>query len=880
MKQFHNFLFVCIFASLCSVLACKQNEKVVQDDSEHPEDSTAVAIVDPRIVDTSLSTEERIEAIISNMTLEEKVLQLDGNYPPGIPRLGLDEYFFGNEALHGVVRPGKATVFPQAIGMGATWNTNLIHEVATAISDEARAKHNETHGKMMLKRSCGLLTFWSPTINMVRDPRWGRTAETYGEDPYLTSQLGLSFVTGLQGDHPKYKKVIATPKHFVANNEEHNRFECKAEIPEKVLREYYLPAFKTAIVEGKAGSIMSAYNAVNGYPCTANKWLLTDLLRNEWGFDGYVVTDCGAIEHLYGAHKFAKTKGEAAVLAVNAGVDLECGNIYRAELLNKVKSGEISEKRLDSSMAKILKAKFELGMLDPDESVPYNQISPEVVGSKKHQELALRTAEESIVLLKNENILPIQTNKVKKIAVVGPNAGVSQFGDYSGIPVNPAVTPIDGIQALAEQKGVKILYAPWNGDTNDADYQYIPLKRLASSNEENAEPGIKATYYHGSNDIWGEVKPSVERVEEKINYDSQLNIIDTAIPEGKFSVKWETFFTAPVTGTYKFALTANDGMRFKIDWKPVIDEWYTGEKRTAKATAHFEKGKRYQFHIEHFHANGPVFFDFKMLIQPEGKIVPYEKELQIAKESDLVVAVLGLGQTHEREGQDKENLDLPKDQKDFIKKIKAVNPNTVVVLVNGSPLTLKWCKANVPAILEAWYPGEQGGNAIANVLFGTYNPAGRLPVTFYEDESKLPDFNDYDIRKGRTYMYYQGTPTYEFGYGLSYTSFEYDNLKVQHDNNHIEVSFAIRNTGNWDGDEVAQVYLRYTDDSKAPMQLKGFRRKHIKRGATEQLTVSIPKEKLQTWNTKNKNWEFQPGRYEVLVGSSSKKIHLETNQVL
>ncbi|MCF8714698.1 glycoside hydrolase family 3 C-terminal domain-containing protein [Joostella atrarenae] len=865
-----------VLMCIAFVLSCQKQKE---------SSNTKAEVVNPLILNPDAPVNDRVNAILEELTLEEKVIQLDGNYPPGIPRVGMPEYFFGNEALHGIMRPGKATVFPQAIGFAASWNPRLIHEVATAISDEARAKHNETNGEMQLKRSCGLLTFWSPNVNMARDPRWGRTAETYGEDPFLTSRIGVSFVKGLQGNNPNYMKTIATPKHFVANNEEHNRFECQADIPEKVLREYYLPAFKAAIVEGKAGSVMSAYNAVNGVPCSANKFLLTDVLRKEWGFKGYVVTDCGAVEHLHLKHKYASSFEEATEMVIDAGVDLECGNVFRKYLKKSVEEDRISKTQIDTALSRVLHAKMELGMFDPDDRVPFNKLKGELVGSKKHQNLALKSAEESMVLLKNElingnKLLPIDSEKIKTIAVLGPNSGIAQFGDYSGVPVNPAVTPNSGIKKLAKTKGIDVNYVQWEGDNNDDEYEYIPIRLLNSTNQSNGGKGIKASYYYNTNDVWGQQTASIERVEDKIHYDGYNTIIDPAIPEGKFSVQWNTWFTAPYTGTYKFAITANDGVKFSVDWERKLVEWYDQDKKTHKITLELEKGKRYHLRLDHYHNTGKPFFDMKVLMKPNQEITPFEREIKAAKVADMVIAVVGLGDKFEMEGTDKTTLNLPQQQQDFIKKIMKTNPNTVLVLVNGSPLSINWATKNVPAILEAWYPGEQGGNAIANVLFGECNPGGKLPVTFYDSENNLPDFNDYDIRKGRTYMYYKGEPLYEFGYGLSYSTFEIQNLRLEKEkyseSETMKVNVDVANTGNIDGDEVVQVYIKYDNDKNAPKKLKGFKRVHVKKGRKDNITIEMPLKSLETWNVKKQIWEVKPGRYSVLVGNSSKNIQLES----
>ncbi len=663
-----------------------------------------------------------------------------------VSRLGIAKYDHGNEALHGVVRPGKFTVFPQAIGLAATWNPDLIYQVSAAISDEARAKWNELdQGKNQTEKYSDVLAFWSPTVNMARDPRWGRTPETYGEDPFLTSRIGVSFVKGLQGDDPRYLKVVSTPKHFAGNNEEHNRFECKAVMSERALRSYYLPAFKALITEGGAQAIMSAYNAINGVPCTANKWLLTDILRNEWGFNGYVVSDCGAPGHLYFSHHYASSLEEAASMAIKAGLDLECSGycnecyIFRDYLAKAYDMGKVTESEINQAAFRVLRARFKLGLFDDPSLNPYSSISPDVIGSLKHQQLALETARQSIVLLKNSNnILPLDPKKIRSIAVLGINAATCEFGDYSGTPLNDPVSALQGIISKAG-KDIKIKTLPWAG---------IP--------------------------------------------DSILK-----------------------------------------------------RKTAGKSTAEL-----------------------------------YQEEIKLARKSDIVIAVLGINKSIEMEGRDRSTLDLPPDQQYFIKEIFKANPRTIVVLVAGSSLSINWIQENVPAIVNAWYPGEQGGNAIADVLFGDYNPAGRLPLTYYKSTEDLPAFNDYEVFNGRTYMYSGKKPLYAFGYGLSYTTFSYSNIRVDRSSilkgDTITVSIDIKNSGKYDGDEVVQLYLQQKEASvKMPVrQLKAFKRISLKKDEIRTVSFVLCKKDLSYWNDNNE-FVLDPGEFNIQVGSSSDDIRQE-----
>ena len=469
---------------------------------------------------------DRIVNLLSILTVEEKISLLRAT-SPGIPRLNIEKYYHGNEALHGVVRPGNFTVFPQAIGLASMWNPKLHYEIATVISDEARARWNELClGKEQLGQFSDLLTFWSPTVNMARDPRWGRTPETYGEDPYLSGVLGKQFVKGLQGNHPRYLKVVSTPKHFAANNEEHNRFECNPQISEKQLREYYLPAFESCVVDGNSESIMTAYNAINDVPCTLNTWLIQKVLRGDWNFDGYVVSDCGGPGLLVNGHHYVKTKEAAATLSIKAGLDLECGDdVYIEPLLNAYKLGMVSDADIDSAAYHVLRARMRLGLFDDPNHNPYNKISPSIIGSESHKALALEAARQSIVLLKNENnILPINLKKLKSIAVVGINAGSCEFGDYSGTPVGEPISILQGIKDRVGDK-VKVNYAPWVSSQDG--YELIDKSYFPN--------GLTAKYFT-SNDLKGTYK---ERIDDWVNFEPANQAPDPFLPKSPISIQWQ-----------------------------------------------------------------------------------------------------------------------------------------------------------------------------------------------------------------------------------------------------------------------------------------------------------------------------------------------------
>jgi beta-glucosidase len=648
-------------------------------------------MTDPIYQDTSRSFEDRADDLVSRMTLDEKVSQMVHD-APAIERLGIPRYNWWNECLHGVGRAGTATVFPQAIGLAATWNTDLMADVSAAIADEARAKHHDALRQGVRDIYYGL-TFWTPNINIFRDPRWGRGQETYGEDPYLTARLAVVFIRGLQGDHPRYLKLVATPKHFaVHSGPEAERHRFNAKVTARDLWETYLPAFEAAIREAGAASIMGAYNRTNGEACCASPTLLQNILRERWGFMGFVVSDCGAIDDIYRDHQLVETKEEAAALAVKAGCDLNCGCTYEA-LSQAVQQGLIDEAALTQAVKRLFLARFRLGMFDPPEQVPHAQIPITINDCDKHREIALRAARESIVLLKNANgLLPLSPD-LKTIAVIGPNADDEKvlWGNYNGTP-SRTITPLAGIRAAVSAQ-TYVLYA------------------------------------RGC---------------------SVLN---------------------PNTGGYAEAIAA-------------------------------------------------------------------------AAQASVVIFVGGLSQAVEgEEGQeegviegtsqgDRNDLNLPAVQENLLKAIHALGKPIVLVLVGGSAVAVNWANDNLPAILCAWYPGQDGGTAIADVLFGQYNPAGRLPVTFYKSEADLPLFDDYSMA-GRTYRYFQGQPLYPFGFGLSYTTFAYTNLRVSANpistGDTLVVSADVQNTGTRAGDEVVQVYISHspTSDTAPIRSLRGFQRIHL-----------------------------------------------------
>ncbi|MGQ9608039.1 MAG: glycoside hydrolase family 3 C-terminal domain-containing protein [bacterium] len=685
--------------------------------------------------DASLPIETRVADLISRMTLEEKISQMVHS-ASAIPRLGIPAYNWWNECLHGVARAGIATVFPQAIGMAASWDKELLYKVATAISDEARAKHHEfaRHNDRDIYKG---LTFWSPNINIFRDPRWGRGHETYGEDPYLTGELAVSFIKGLQGDHPRYLKVVATAKHYaVHSGPEKDRHHFNAIVSKKDLYETYLPAFKKSVQEGKVASIMGAYNRTNGEPCCASKTLLQDILRDEWGFDGYVVSDCGAIDDIHAHHKVTNSPQESSAMAVKNGCELNCGSTYNS-LLKAVSEGLITEDEINIAVTRLYIALFKLGMFDPEEMVPYAQIPYEVNDCAENRELALKMARESIVLLKNENNLLPLSKDLKSIAVIGPNANVLEvlLGNYNGIP-SKYVTPLEGIR---------------NKVSPNTKVYYTPGCDLVSRSK------------HG-----------------------------------------------------------------------------------------------------------------------------FSEAISMAERSDVVIMVMGFaprleGEEGEGEG-DRTYIDLPGVQEELLKEIHETGKPIVLVLTNGSAVAINWAERHIPAIVDIWYPGEEGGTALADVLFGDYNPAGRLPVTFVKSLDQVPQFTDYSM-KNRTYRYMKEEPLYPFGYGLSYTTFKYSNLKINSKEiaptQNLDIYVDVENTGNRDGDEVVQVYVSIPDASiVSPIRsLQGFTRVHLKSGERRTIQFTLTPQQFAIVNEDGK-FIVEPGRVSVSVGGGQPGVKGDTGVLI
>ena len=677
----------------------------------------------PVYLDPRRAVAERVDDLVARMTLEEKVSQMV-NRSPAIDRLGIPQYDWWNECLHGVARAGIATVFPQAIGMAATWDVELVHRMAVVTSDEARAKYHDAVAKGIRRRNSGL-TFWAPNINIFRDPRWGRGQETYGEDPYLTARVAVAFVRGLQGNDTRYLKVVSTPKHFaVHSGPEKDRHYFDARVSLKEMWETYLPAFEACVREAQAYSIMPAYNRTNGESCCVSQTLLEDILRNKWGFEGYVVSDCGSIRDLLLNHKLAKTREEAAAMGVKAGCDLNCGRYY-LNLTKAVEQGLIFENEINRAVKRLFTARFKLGMFDPPEEVPYTKIPYEVVDCAEHRALALEAARKSIVLLKNEDGLLPLTRELNTVAIIGPNADSTDvlLGNYHGEP-SQAVTVREGIRAAL------------------ADHASLLHVEGCSMTKENAQM--------------------------------------------------------------------------------------------------FKTAQRY------------------------------------ATQAELIVFVGGLSLELEDEGGffhgDRDEIGLPKAQVDLLKYLHKTGKPVILVLMSGSPVSIPWAHENIPAIVQAWYPGEEGGTAVADVLFGNYNPAGRLPVTVVKSLDQVPDFNDYSM-DGRTYRYLQDEPLYPFGYGLSYTKLSYSNLRVDPgrgtSDDDVTVSVRVKNVGERAGDEVVQLYVTDLDAScRVPVRsLQGFKRVHLKPGEQKTVTFTLTPRQYALVDEQGRR-VVEPGKFEVSVGGS------------
>ncbi|MFS2923475.1 xylan 1,4-beta-xylosidase [Bacteroides sp. 90-K9/2] len=827
--------------------------------------------------DTSLTAEQRAEDLLPRLTLEEKVALMQ-NASPAIPRLGIKEYDWWNEALHGVGRAGLATVFPQAIGMGASFNDSLLYEVFDAVSDEARVKSRIFSENGVLKRYQGL-TFWTPNVNIFRDPRWGRGQETYGEDPYLTGQLGMAVVRGLQGPKDgKYDKLHACAKHFaVHSGPEWNRHSFDAEnIAPRDLWETYLPAFKDLVQKADVKEVMCAYNRFEGEPCCGSNRLLMQILRDEWGYKGIVVSDCGAISDFYRpeTHGTHPDKEHASAGAVLSGTDLECGGEY-GSLADAVKAGLIDEKLIDVSLKRLLTARFELGEMD--EQPAWAEIPASTLNSKEHQDLALRMARESLVLLQNKNnILPLNTGL--KVAVMGPNANdsVMQWGNYNGIPGH-TVTLLEAVRSKLPEG--QVMYEPGCDRTSRE-----ALQSLFSECSINGKPGFLAEYWNNRTRE-GEVV-ATDQISTPFHFATTgATTFAPGVEITDFSARYESVFRPSQSGDVAFRFQLDGEVTLMVDGEQVAQKVYV-KNPTNLYTLQAKAGKEYHIEILFKQRNERATLDFDL-----GKQVEINLNLAVekVKDADVVLFAGGISPSLEGEempvevsgfkGGDRTDIELPAVQRDLLRTLKKAGKKVVFINYSGSAIGLVPESNTCEAILQAWYPGQAGGTAIVDVLFGDYNPAGRLPVTFYKDAGQLPDFEDYSM-KGRTYRYMQQQPLYPFGYGLSYTTFIYGEANLGKNTigkgETAMLTVPVSNVGQRDGDEVVQVYLRSPADKDGPRYtLRAFKRVHIPAGQTKSVTIPLTHESFEWFDEATNTMHPVAGTYELLYGGSSDKNKLK-----
>jgi beta-glucosidase len=814
-------------------------------------------------LDPSQPAERRAADLVSRLTLEEKVLQMQST-APAIPRLGVPAYNWWNEALHGVAQ-GRATVFPQAIGLAATWDTELMHRVADVISTEARAKYNDALTRpapsaprapaVLPGRTAGL-TYWSPNVNIFRDPRWGRGQETYGEDPYLTGRMAVAFVTGMQGNDPRYLKVVSTPKHYaVHSGPEPERHGFDAKVSEQDLVSTYLPAFHAAVVEGKADSIMCVYNAVNGIPGCASGDLLQKRLRDEWGFQGYVVSDCGAVSDIFRGHKYTPTLVGAAIAAVRAGTDLTCGTEYKS-LVEEVTAGRITEAEIDRSLQRLFVARVRLGMFDPPERVPYSRIGISENDSLAHRELAREAARNAIVLLRNEGVLPLAAS-VRRIAVLGPSADdpVALLGNYNGIS-SKQVTPLEGIERQFASARVRYALGATYTDRTPA---LVPSAFLASP---GGGRGVRAEYFDNA-ELQGE--PKLRRTEARAYFDMAMEdaAVLAAVGHERYSLRWTARLTPPASGEYE--LTVRTGMwnwtataRLFVDEKELTlgtgpstqmtsTQAAPGPRGPVRVRVALEGGREYAVRVEYRQPGSGGTLQLGW-IPPSGAAVSEAEAL--VKDSDVAIVFVGLSSELEGEemrgvnipgfrGGDRTSLDLPEPQEKLVRAAIATGKPVVVVLTSGSAVAVTSATERGSAVLAAWYGGEEAGTAVAETLAGVSNPAGRLPVTFYRSVDQLPPFTDYAM-KGRTYRYFKGDPLFPFGFGMSYSTFAYSGLVAKRTGRGAEIRATVRNTSSRDGDEVVQLYVSGGPEPEAPARtLRGFQRVHLRAGESRDVTFKL-----------------------------------------
>jgi beta-glucosidase len=830
--------------------------------------------------DPDVPIDARVADLVSRLTLEEKTAMMS-NATPGVPRLGIPKYDWWSEALHGVANAGTATVFPQAIGLAAMWDAPLLREIAHVIGVEGRAKFNGYKGTPLEGQIFRGLTFWSPNINIFRDPRWGRGQETYGEDPYLTARLGVAFVRGLQGDHPDYLLTAAGAKHFaVHSGPEPLRHDFDAVPSETDLYETYLPAFEALVREADIEIVMTAYNALYGVPASVSP-LLYGLL-DDWGFDGHVTSDCGSVSDLHRTYGWAADGVEANAQTLKAGMNLRCGG-ESANLLEAVRRGLVTEAEVDAGLAPLLRTMGRLGFFDPAGRVPFDEIAPSENDTPEHGALALQAARESMVLLKNDGVLPLDPARLRRVAVIGPSATSVPVlvGNYHGTPSAP-VTVLDGLRAALEPAGVEVAYA------HGVEY---------AERSQDVRP-IAFGWFHGAYfdtpDLEGE--PAARRTERPLNFDvgsrRAYGGLPPGIPDRGMSARWDGDLVTTLEGDYELVVRGRGGFRLLLDGEAVIDSWtpppgLEGEVREVRVTERLPDNAALPLRLEYTQGDGPMSVSFEWNTPPADSGV--DEAVGIAESADVVVYVGGLSAQLEGEempvdyegfdGGDRLSIELPELQQRLLERLHATGKPVVFVNLSGSAVAMPWADEHLNAILQAWYPGQAGGTAVADVLTGAYNPAGRLPVTFYRSTDDLPPFEDYDM-VGRTYRYFEGDPLYPFGHGLSYTTFAYENLRTSASTLEapITVSVDVTNTGEVMGNEVVQLYVAFPAAAgERPIKdLRGFRRITLAPGETQTVTFPLTARDVAYWNAEADAWAVEPGPVQLQVGASSSDIRLTT----
>lgn len=818
--------------------------------------------------DASLSFHERAKDLVSRMTLDEKINQV-GHRTLDITRLGVKGYNYWNEALHGVARSGVATSFPSSRAMSSTWNLDLIFKCAEATANEARW-YNKNKGK-------GLI-YWCPTINMSRDPRWGRDEENYGEDPYLTGRIAVEYIKGMQGNDEKYFKTIATAKHFAANNFEGGRHNTSSNMDMRNLREYYLPAFEMAVKEGNVRSIMSAYNRLNEIPCCANKELLIDILRTEWGFNGFVVSDCDALDDIWmsNKHGYVATGEEASALSMKNGEDLNCGETFQEYCKSAINKGLMTEADIDSALVRVFEARFSVGEFDSNN--PFANAGDGKLECDEHRALALQASREAIVLLKNQdNTLPLDASKINKIAVIGPYGNAIQLGGYSGTPTYQKTI----LSAVADAMGYDI------SSSSTIEAEKFDSKK-AKGDVDNAGIG---NIQNGDIFIYNNVDFGNGKSKLDYSYAGRYG-------NRQLTIRIDNATSGQIVYQETLPATANNWTTFKTKSIDLSEE---AKAITGKHTVYLifnklasaDDGNKYIINIDWFKFynegdSSPTALGNKVMYAQGCDVggtknqTLFDEAVAMAKEADYVILALGTDLNTSDESHDRKSLNLPGAQQQLLETVYAANKKTIAVLVTCSSLTINWAQENIPAIMSAWYDGQEQGQAISDVIFGNYNPGGKLTTTWYNSVSDLPsDLTNYDIRGAKyTYMYHDKTPLYPFGFGISYTTYNYSNLKVSKQSlaagEEITVSADITNTGKHAGAEIVQLYVHVNSSIERPIkQLVGFARVELEAGETKTVSIPVKHEQLSYYNETTHTFDVEQGAVDILVGASSADIRLK-----